>query len=100
MKKATELGIGPVALLVLLVLLALLVVKRSHLTAEEATDDAVREVVKVEDTLLRDNYVLVAVLVVTTLFGFVTWTAVRANQGEDQAMPPAGRRDSTPPSSQ
>jgi len=49
MKKVTRLKIGPVALLVLLVLLTLLVVERKLLTAEEAEDDAVRAVVKLED---------------------------------------------------
>ena len=48
MKKVTQLKIGPVALLVLLVLLTLLVVKRKHLTAEEAADAAARTVVRLE----------------------------------------------------
>ena len=48
MKKVTRLKIGPVALLVLLVLLTLLVVKRKHLTAEEAADAAARTVVRLE----------------------------------------------------
>ena len=99
MKKVTQRRIGPVVLLVLLALLTLLAVKRRHLTTEEATDETVRAVVKVENTVLHDNYAIVALLALITLFAFVTWTAVRANQREDQALPPAGRGDSTPPSS-
>jgi len=62
MKKVTRLKLGPVTLLVLLALLTLLVVKREHLTAEEAEDDAVRAVVKLEDTVVRDKYAAVAFL--------------------------------------
>jgi hypothetical protein len=97
MKKVTERRTGLVALLVLLALLTVLAVKRRHLTTEEATDDTVRVVVKVQNTILHDKYALLAVLALITLFVFVTWTALRANQGEDQAMPPAGRGDSTHP---
>src|SRR5262245_50156638 len=81
MKKVTQRGIGPVALLVLLALLALLAVKRRHLTAEEATDETVRSVVKVENTVRHDKYAAAALLVLITLFAFVMWTALRANQG-------------------
>jgi hypothetical protein len=86
MKKST---LRLVALLVLLALLTFLVVKRKDLTAEEAEDDAVRAVVKVEDTVVRDDDVAVAFLALMALFAFVTWTALRANEGEDKAMPPA-----------
>jgi hypothetical protein len=89
MKKETRLKIGPVALLVLLVLLMVLVVKRRHLTAEEAQDDAERAVVKLEGTVVRDERAAVAFLALMALFAFVTWTALRANEGEDKAMPPA-----------
>jgi hypothetical protein len=99
MKKVTERGIGAVALLVLLTLLAVLAAKRRHLTAEEATDQTVRAAVNVQNTVLHDKYALVALVAVITLFAFVTWTALRANPGEDQAMPPAGRGDAIPPSS-
>jgi hypothetical protein len=91
MKKRARLKIGPVALLVLLALLTLLVVKRQHrqhLTAEEAQDDAVRAVVKLEDTLVRHERAAVVFLALMALFAFVTWTALRANEGEDKAKPP------------
>ena len=88
MKKGTRLKIGPVALLVLLALLTLLVVKRQHLTAEEAADDAVRAGVQLEDKVLRDEHGAVAFLAVMALFVFVTWTALRANKEADKAMPP------------
>jgi hypothetical protein len=89
MKKVTRLKIGPVALLVLLALLTLLVVKRKHLTAEKAEDEAVRAVVKLENTVVRDKHAAVAFLAVIALFGFVMWTALRANEGEAKAKPPA-----------
>jgi hypothetical protein len=96
MKRGTRRKIGPVALLVLLALLTLLVVKRKHVTAEEAADDAVRVGVKLEERAFRDEYGQVAFLALVALFAFVTWTAlrantaVRANVGEDEAVPPAG----------
>jgi hypothetical protein len=90
MKKEARFKIGPVALLVLLALLTILVVKRKHLTAEEAVDEAVRPVVKLEATSSRDEYAAVAILALLALFAIVTWAALRVNEGEDKAMPPAG----------
>jgi hypothetical protein len=89
MGKGTRLKIGPVALLVLLALLTLLVVKRRHLTAEEAADDAARPVVKLWDAVVRHERAAVAFIVLVALFAFVMWTALRANEGEDKAVPPA-----------
>jgi hypothetical protein len=90
MTKGTRLKIGPFAVLVLLALLTLLAVKRKHLTAEEAADDAVRAGVQLEDKVLRDGHGAVAFLALMALLAFVTWVALRANEGEDKAMPPAG----------
>ena len=89
MKTETRLKIGSVVVLVLLALLTFLVVKRKHLTAEEAADDAVRPVVKLEDKVVRDEYAAVAFLALMALFAFVTWTALRAKEGEGKAMPAA-----------
>ena len=89
MKKVTRLKIGPVALLVVLALLTLLVIHRKGLTAKEAEDEAVGAAVKLEDTVDRDAYAAVAFLALMALFAFVTWTALRAHEGEDEAMPPA-----------
>jgi hypothetical protein len=89
MKNGTRLKVGPIALLVLLALLTLLVVKRKHLTAEEAEGDAVRVVVKLERTVVRDAYAAVAFLALMALFAFVLGTALGANEGEDKATPPA-----------
>jgi hypothetical protein len=89
MKEVTRLKILPVALLLLLVLLTLLVVKRKHLTAEEAVDGAVRVVVKAEDTVVRDKYAPLGFLGLTALFAFVLWTALRAKEGEGKPIPPA-----------
>ena len=91
MKKAQR-RIGPVALLVLLVLLALLTllaVKRRHVTTEEATDETVRAVVKIGFGGGLDSLAGVALLALIALFAFVTWTALRANEEEAKAMPPA-----------
>jgi hypothetical protein len=88
MKK--RLKIRAVALLVVLALLTLLVVKRESLTAEEAQDDAVRTVVKLKDLVVRHEYAVVAFLILMALFAFVTWTGLRANEGEDKATPSAG----------
>ena len=90
MKKVTHLNIAPIAALVLLVLLALLVAKRKDLTADEAEGDAVRRVVMLEDTVIRDGDAAVAFLALMTLFVFVIWTALRVSGREDKAMPPAG----------
>ena len=89
MGKGTRLRIGPVAGLVLLALLTLLVVKRKHLTAKEAEDDAVRTAVQLGDTVDRDKYAAVALIALVALFAFVMWSALRANKGEDKAMPPS-----------
>jgi hypothetical protein len=88
MKQVIRLKIGPVALLVLLALLTLLVVKRRYLTAEEAEDDTVRTVAKLEHPVVHDEFAAVAFLALMALFVFVTWTALRTNDGEDEAMPP------------
>jgi hypothetical protein len=90
MKRVTQLGGRPIVLLVVLALLTLLVVKRKDLTAEEAVGDAVRPVVELEQRVVRDRHGAVAFLAVVALFGFVTWAAIRASEGEDKAMPPAG----------
>jgi hypothetical protein len=62
-------------------------IRKDH-TAEEAEDDAVRAVVKLEGAVDRDDCAAVAILALMALFAFVTWTALRANGGEDKAMPP------------
>ena len=97
MKKVTRLKIGPVALLVLLVLLTLLVVKRKQLTAEEAVGDAVGVAVKLQDRVVRDKYATVAFVGLIALFAFVIWTALRAKEGEDKAMPPAKESSASGP---
>jgi hypothetical protein len=93
MKQLTRLKIGPVALLVLLALLTFLVVKRKHMTEEEAEAGAVRTAVEVERMAVRDEHAVVAFVVLIALFGFLTWAAMRAHEREDEAMPP-GRESS------
>ena len=89
MKKVTRRKVWPVALLVVLALLTYLAVHRKGETVEEAEDEAVEVAVKLEDKVGRDDYVVAAFLGVTALFAFVMWTALRAKEGEDKAMPPA-----------
>ena len=87
MKTETRLKIGSVVVLVLLALLTFLVVKRQYLTAEDAEDAAVRTVVKLEDTVVRDDVAAVAVLALVALFAFVVWTVLRPKGEEDKARP-------------
>jgi len=96
MRKLTRLKIGPVAVLVLLALLALVTVYR----ARHADEEPVGAVVKLGDRVVHDSHATVAVVVLVALFAFVMWTALRAHEGEDKAMPPAresSASDSTAP---
>ena len=93
MKNVTPQKGRLVAVLVLLALLTYLAVHRNGLTSKDAEDEAVGDVVKLEDMSLYDDYATVAFLALMVLFAFVTWTVLRANQGEDKAMPP-GRESS------
>jgi hypothetical protein len=88
MKK--RLKIAPITLLVLLGLLAILVVKRAHYTAEDAEDDSVRVIVKLKRIVVRHERAVVAVLALMGLFAFVMWATLRANEGKVKATPPAG----------
>jgi hypothetical protein len=89
MKKVTRLKIAPVTFLVLLVLLAYVAVHRKGITTEKAGDEAVGVVVRLEGMVVRDEYATVAFLALLALIAFVTWTTLRANGGEDKAMPAA-----------
>jgi hypothetical protein len=81
-----------IVLLMLLALLAVLVAKRQALRIDEAEDEAVQAVVTVKNTVVRDEYVAGAVLVVLALFGFVIWAAIRAEQEKNKPMPPPPSR--------
>jgi hypothetical protein len=88
--------VSPVALLVLLVLVTLVAVRHKVLTAEEAE----KAVAKVEDDVVRDSHLTVAVVAMVALFGYVIWIVLRANQGDAKSMPPAkesSARDTTAP---
>jgi hypothetical protein len=98
MNRVRRLKIGPVVLLVLLALLTLLTVHRRGVTAEEAQDEGVGAVVQLKDMVVRHEPAAVAFVALTALFAFVAWTALRANEGEDKATPPAresGASDNT-----
>jgi hypothetical protein len=90
MRTVTRLKTGPVAVLVLLALLTLLAVHRRGVTAEEAQGEAVGAAVKLGGMAVRDEYAVVASLALLALFAFVTWIALRADDGQDGAKPPAG----------
>jgi hypothetical protein len=90
MNRVTRLRVGPFAVVLVLVLLAYLAVHRRGVTEEEAEGEVVGTAVQVGDNAVRDKYAAVAVVGLVALFGFVTWAALRAPEGEDQAMPPAG----------
>ena len=93
MNKVTWQKSRLVAVLVLLALLTFLAVHRNGLTSKDAEDEAVGEVVKLRDMVLFDDFATVAFVALIALFAFVTWTVLRANHGEDKAMPP-GRESS------
>jgi hypothetical protein len=96
MKNVTPQKGRLVAVLVLLALLTYLAVHRNGLTSKDAEDEVVGDVVKVEDMALHDDHSTVAFVGLVALFAFfafVIWTALRANKGEDTAMPP-GRESS------
>jgi len=96
MEKLTRLKIGPVAVMVLLALLVLVTVYRARHTDAEPEE----AVVKAEDRVVHDSHVTVAVVGLVALFAFVVWTALRANERDDKATPPARESrasDSTAP---
>jgi hypothetical protein len=89
MEKVARLKITPVILLVFLALLTLLVAKRHReRPVEDAEDDVVRAVVKVDDLVVHDEYAAVAFVALIALFALVIWTALGANKGEDMVTPP------------
>jgi uncharacterized membrane protein len=90
MGKVTRRTIRLAALLVVLALLAFLAVNRNGLTTKETEDEVVGDAVKVVDTGVRDEFAAVAIIGLVALFAFVTWAALRANDGEDRTMPPPG----------
>jgi len=83
MTKDTRFSVAPVVVLVLLVLLMLLAVHR-RLTVREAEE----AVVTVHTRVVRDSYSTVVLVAMVTLFGYMVWTVLRANQGEAKSMPP------------
>ena len=86
MKKDTRLNIAPGALLLILLAMLILLAIRKRLTTAEEVDKAVG---KVEHAVVRDSHLRVAVVVMVAFFAYITWTVLRANRGEDKAMPPA-----------
>jgi hypothetical protein len=73
--------------LVLLALIALLAIHRKGLTADEAAEEGVGVVVRLEDDVFRDEYRTVATLAVIAMFAFVMWTVLRAKKEADKTMP-------------
>ena len=83
MTKDTRFSVAPVVVLVLLVLLMLLAVHR-RLTVTEAEE----AVVTVHNRVVRDSHSTIALVAMVTLFGYMVWTVLCANQGEAKSMPP------------
>jgi len=77
------------AFLVLLTLLIYLWNHRKGLTAGQAVGETVEVVDKVSGDAVHNEYRAVTVVVLIAMFAFVMWTVLRANQGENKAMPPA-----------
>jgi hypothetical protein len=90
MKMPTRLVIVPVAVLVLLALLTFLAVDRK---AEEAAGAAVN----VANRVVHDSHATVAIVGLVALSVFVMWTALRAKEGEDKAMPAASESSASDP---
>jgi hypothetical protein len=88
MRNGTRRNLRPVVVLALLVLLALVAVHRRGVTAQEAEDEAVGAVVKVDDAAFRHEFAGVAIVGLMALFAYVMWAALRARE-EDKAMPQA-----------
>src|SRR5262249_44563125 len=83
MKKDTRSNVAPVALLILLALVMLVAVHRAF-----RADEVEKAAIKAGDKIVRDSHSTAAFVVIVTLFGYVLWTALRANQGEGKSMPP------------
>jgi hypothetical protein len=94
MKKWTRLKIVPFVLLVLLVTLALWMLKREGATAEEDADNTIRAAVRLQHSVDREGYAVVAFVILAALVTFITWTAFRADKGEDEAASSTGESSS------
>jgi len=88
MTTKSRLTIAPVAVLVLLVVLALLAAKRNQLTADEVIIDFARIVRKVEYTIVKHEGATVAAIVLTALFLYVL-LSIDADDRQDKATPRA-----------
>ena len=86
MKKDTRLNLSPAAILLILLAMLILLAVRKRLTTAEEVDKAVS---KVGHAVVHDSHSGVAIVVVVALFAYVTWTVLRANRGDAEAMPPA-----------
>ena len=94
MKNSTPLKIVPFILLAFLVILTLMAFKRVGDSAEEAGHDAAQAVARLEQRVDREGYAVVAFVVLMGLLTFITWTALRADKGKDQAPPSTGDSNS------
>jgi hypothetical protein len=89
MKTESRLTSAPLAVVVLLALLALLMVSRERITAEEAEIGAVGAVVNLKNTILKHERALVAVIFFLALFAFVFWTEFRSRGPDHKSTLPA-----------
>jgi hypothetical protein len=87
MKTESRRTSAPLAVVVLLALLALLMVSRERISDEEAEIGAVRAVVKLKNTILKHERALVAVIFFVALFAFVFWTEFRSRGREHKSTP-------------
>ena len=91
-------AIRPIIVLVVLLSLALLILlaaKRRSVTAEEAFDDAVQSVVKLERTVERDEFAVIAFASLLALVGFVFVTVLDERQGKAETPARASEASST-----
>jgi hypothetical protein len=85
MKKDTRLGFGPGAILLVLVGVLMLLAVRQGFTPHDLEKTAV----KVEDNVVNDSYLKVAVIAMVVLFAYVIWTVLTAKQEGAKAVPPS-----------
>ena len=85
-------------MVLLLVMLAVWVYRREHADVKKTNGsdlvvhDPVQGAVKLQDTVDREGYAVVAFIILMGLLVFVTWTALRAKKG-DEAMPSTQEAD-------
>src|SRR5262249_3925788 len=94
MKKSTGLQIKSLVLVVLLVTLAVFVYRRERATLKVDVQDTAQGAVRLQERVDREGYAVVGFIILMGLLAFITWTALRAGKGKDEAVPSTGESNS------